>query len=226
MAGSCCGGSVRVLPRLDPAECNALQQTAAGLLVPQVQLAADPGVTVTAPTAGDCPQTWRVGIDGAWAQTEPTAFLHTLSGPSWQFEPVPALPAVTIPRSGWWDVDYQVRAASAIPDANTGTLIRQNGVGAGLLHNGTVVPGTEMTVIMQMQQPGDEGRHLQTETTRRRVLALTAGDTLALAARPFTDPPDGNASVIGAGTAHVLGDANGWTHISARWIGPVGDTPA
>lgn len=225
MAGSCCG-SVRVLPRLDPDACNVLVQTAAGLLVPGVQLAADPGVTVTPPGADECPQTWRVGIDGSWVQTESTTFLHTLAGPSWEFEPVPALPPVTIPRAGWWDVDYQVRAASAIHDTNTGTLDRQNGIGAGLLHNGTVVPGTEMTVIMQMQQPGDQGRHLQTETSRRRVLALAAGDTLALAARPFTDPPDGNPTVIGAGVAQVLGDANGWTHITARWLGPVGDGAA
>lgn len=226
MAGSCCGGSTRVLPRLDPAECNAMRQTAAGLLVPEVQLRADPGVTVTPPSTEGCPQVWRVGIDASWVQTEPTTFLHTIAAPSWTFEPVPALPPVTIPRAGWWDVDYQVRAASAIPDANTGTLVRQNGIGAGLLHNGAVVPGMEMTVIMQMQQPGDQGRHLQTETTRRRVLALAAGDALALAVRRFTDPPDGNPSVIGAGTAQVLGDANGWTHITARWIGPVGDGAA
>lgn len=220
--GGCCGS--RATLRINPADCNALSQTAAGLLVPDVQLQADPGVTVTPPAAGDCPQTWRIGTDASWAQTEPTTFLHTLSGPSWQFETITALPAVPIPRSGWWDVDYQVRVVSSIEDANTGTTLRQNGVGAGLLHNGTVVPGTEMTVVLQMQQIGDEAVYLQTETSRRRVLALAAGDTLALAARPFKDPPGGNPNVIGAGASHVLGDSNGWTHITARWIGPVGDT--
>lgn len=71
MAGSCCG-SVRVLPRLDPAACNALDQTSAGLLVPRTVLAGiAPGtavgaersvdVDVTAPAAGVCPQTWTVG---------------------------------------------------------------------------------------------------------------------------------------------------------------------
>lgn len=72
MAGSCCGGSVRVLPRLDPAECNALAQTAGGLLVPRavVEGIAPGGATstersvdvdVTPPADGACPQTWTVG---------------------------------------------------------------------------------------------------------------------------------------------------------------------
>ncbi|KQW11423.1 hypothetical protein [Streptomyces sp. Root369] len=71
MAGNCCG-SLRVLPRLDPAACNALKQTASGLLVPRTELAGvAPGtavgtarsvdVDVTAPAAGACPETWTVG---------------------------------------------------------------------------------------------------------------------------------------------------------------------
>ncbi|EMF20417.1 putative secreted protein [Streptomyces gancidicus BKS 13-15] len=208
---------------MDPAECNALQGGPAGLLVPEVQLQADPGVSVTAPAAADCPQVWRVGVDGAWVQTEPTVFLHTLAGPSWQFEPVAALPAVTIPRAGWWEVNYQVRGASAIYEANTGTVNRNNGVGAGLLHNGVILPGSELTVILQMQQPGDQGRHLQATGSIRRIWQFNAGDTLQLAGRPFLDPP-GSPDVIGGGIAQVLGDSNGWTHVTAHWIGPVGDT--
>jgi hypothetical protein len=71
MAGSCCG-STRVVPRLDPAPCNALTQAAAGLLVPRAEVAGiAPGgavsatrsvdVDVQAPAAGACPQTWTVG---------------------------------------------------------------------------------------------------------------------------------------------------------------------
>lgn len=71
MAGSCCG-STRVVPRLDPAPCNALTQAAAGLLVPRAEVAGiAPGgavsamrsvdVDVQAPAAGACPETWTVG---------------------------------------------------------------------------------------------------------------------------------------------------------------------
>ncbi|MEH0579125.1 MULTISPECIES: hypothetical protein [Streptomyces] len=71
MAGNCCG-SVRVLPRLDPAACNALEQTASGLLVPRTTLQGiAPGgavstersvdVDVTAPPADACPETWMIG---------------------------------------------------------------------------------------------------------------------------------------------------------------------
>ncbi|MFI7467433.1 hypothetical protein [Nonomuraea sp. NPDC049646] len=71
MAGNCCG-STRVVPRLDPAPCNALTQAAAGLLVPHTEVAGTaPGgavsatrsvdVDVQAPAAGVCPKTWTVG---------------------------------------------------------------------------------------------------------------------------------------------------------------------
>lgn len=71
MAGACCG-SIRGVPRVDPAACNALSQTAAGLLVPGTELSGiAPGgavgtarsvdVDVTAPAAGACPETWTVG---------------------------------------------------------------------------------------------------------------------------------------------------------------------
>ncbi|MDQ1018959.1 hypothetical protein [Streptomyces afghaniensis] len=71
MAGSCCG-STRVVPRLDPAPCNALPQAAAGLLAPHAEVAGiAPGgavsttrsvdVDVQAPAAGACPETWTVG---------------------------------------------------------------------------------------------------------------------------------------------------------------------
>jgi hypothetical protein len=71
MAGSCCG-STRVVPRLDPAPCNALTQAAAGLLVPHAEVTGiAPGgavstdrsvdVDVQAPAAGACPEVWTVG---------------------------------------------------------------------------------------------------------------------------------------------------------------------
>ncbi|MDX3067814.1 hypothetical protein PV518_37610 [Streptomyces sp. ND04-05B] len=62
----------RIDPKLDPAACNALTQTASGLLVPGTEVTGiAPGtavgtsrsvdVDVTAPAAGACPETWTVG---------------------------------------------------------------------------------------------------------------------------------------------------------------------
>ncbi|MFI1703049.1 hypothetical protein [Streptomyces griseoruber] len=71
MAGAC-GRTYRIDPRLDPATCNALTETASGLLVPRTLLQGiAPGgavstersvdVDVTAPAADACPHTWTVG---------------------------------------------------------------------------------------------------------------------------------------------------------------------
>lgn len=53
MAGNCCG-SVRVMPRLDPAACNALTQSPVGLLVPRTALQGiAPGGAVSAQRSVD-----------------------------------------------------------------------------------------------------------------------------------------------------------------------------
>lgn len=76
MAGKCCGGALVLrsssAAAVDPAPCNALTESASGILVPSVALQGiAPGgavstersvdVDVTAPAAGACPQTWTVG---------------------------------------------------------------------------------------------------------------------------------------------------------------------
>lgn len=75
MADCCSAGSTRVYrtdPTVDPAPCNALALTAAGLLVPETDLVGlAPGgavgasrsvdIDITAPADGTCPQAWQVG---------------------------------------------------------------------------------------------------------------------------------------------------------------------
>jgi hypothetical protein len=41
-------------------------------------------------------------VDGAWAQTVPVDFLHSLTGASRAWEVVTELPTLTIPRAGVW----------------------------------------------------------------------------------------------------------------------------
>ncbi|WP_405961290.1 hypothetical protein OG235_37150 [Streptomyces sp. NBC_00024] len=71
MAGAC-GRTYRIDPKLDPAACNGLTETASGLLVPRTEVTGiAPGtavgtersvdVDVTPPAAGACPENWTVG---------------------------------------------------------------------------------------------------------------------------------------------------------------------
>jgi hypothetical protein len=71
MAGAC-GRTYRIDPKIDPAACNALTETASGLLVPGTEVTGiAPGtavgtersvdVDVTPPAAGACPENWTVG---------------------------------------------------------------------------------------------------------------------------------------------------------------------
>ncbi|MEU0061618.1 hypothetical protein [Streptomyces sp. NPDC006334] len=71
MAGAC-GRVYRIDPKIDPAACNALTETASGLLVPGTEVTGiAPGtavgtersvdVDVTPPAAGACPENWTVG---------------------------------------------------------------------------------------------------------------------------------------------------------------------
>lgn len=77
MSGCCCGGGTIVLngsaaPKVDPAECNALTQSADGLFVPETEIVGiAPGgnvseersvdIDITPPADGACPEVWTVG---------------------------------------------------------------------------------------------------------------------------------------------------------------------
>lgn len=92
----------RIDRRIVNSSCNALQETTAGLLVPEVLIEAEPGIKVTPPADGACPAVWRVGVDAAWAQTGTLTFSRNLAGADRTYEQVTEVPAVTIPRAGVW----------------------------------------------------------------------------------------------------------------------------
>lgn len=122
MAGNC-RGSVRVLPRLDPAACNALEQSAAGLLVPRTEVAGiAPGtavgsqrsvdVDVTAPAAGGCPETWTVGarLTPVSGQTSGAVALDAAPANTW----VPVTGAqLVLPEAGVYEVVADVQGSIA-----------------------------------------------------------------------------------------------------------------
>ncbi|MDP4501063.1 hypothetical protein [Nonomuraea turcica] len=207
MAGSC-GRVYRIDPRIVDSACNALTQTAAGLLVPEAQLQAGPGITVTPPADGACPAVWQVAADGSWAQNATLTFTHVLDGADRVYEQVTEVPAITIPRAGVWEVDYNARASVAMPAATAGSEY----VTTALYKNGAAIVGSEALII------GTTGAGSANQATGGLSFlhSFAAGDLVTLWAYRI-----GQA---GAGAVHS--NVDGRTRISMHWIGPEGDTPA
>ncbi|MFI1703051.1 hypothetical protein [Streptomyces griseoruber] len=121
MAGAC-GRTYRIDPRLDPAPCNALTETASGLLVPRDAVAGiAPGtavgtersvdIDVTPPAAGACPATWTVGarLTPRFAEVAPgVANAQAVASQAWAAAPATLL----VPEAGWWE--FTLEGYSAI----------------------------------------------------------------------------------------------------------------
>lgn len=201
MAGKC-GHTFRIDPRVSPDPCNALTQGAAGLLVPRVDIAAEPGVKVTAPAAGDCPQTWSIGVDSSWVQTPSLNFSHPVTGGDRVWERISEVPTLTIPRAGTWEVNYDARGA-------VGNAATMRYLTAGIYKNGALIVGTEAMVV------GSTGG-VQATGGMSFLHEFNAGDTVELWAYRIGQD----------GTAVVISNPDGRTRLMLHWLGPIGDTPA
>ncbi|MEU1180646.1 hypothetical protein ABZ464_23900 [Streptomyces sp. NPDC005820] len=198
---------------VDPAPCNALHATAAGLLVPETLIQVDPGLTVTPPADGDCPQIWRIGVDSAWVDTGTLSFGHNLTGASRAWEVVTEVPKLTIPRAGTWEVNFQVRGVAVLPAPGAANI--DSGVIAGIYKNGTLVPGTEVLAVYYTQSAGDQGGQMQATGSRQFMHSFNAGDTVQLGAYRL-------GTAAGA-TASIASNGDGRTSITAHWVAPQGD---
>ncbi|WP_043627368.1 hypothetical protein [Nonomuraea candida] len=199
-------------PVLSPETCNALRCTADGLLVPETGIEAGPGLRVTPPEEGDCPQVWRVDVNGAWTQTSATlAFRHDLTSGAREWEILTEVPTLTIPRAGVWEVNFQVRGWVSLPAP---VRAQATGVTAGMYKNGTLVNGTELMVVHISEPSGGPGNHVQATGSRQFMHGFDAGDTIRLAARRTTT----------AGSAAVVSNLDGRTYLTAHWVAPAGDT--
>jgi hypothetical protein len=150
-------------------------------------------------------------VDGAWAQTAALAFTHPLDGADRVWEVVTALPAVTIPRAGVWEVNVQARGVAALPAAATAA---GSGVTIGIYKNGALVPGTEALCVFQSEAAGDQGDQVQATASRQFMHSFAAGDTVQLGAYRLST----------TGTASIVSNGDGRTYITAHWVAPEGDT--
>lgn len=182
MAGSCCG-SVRVMPRLDPAACNALTQSPAGLLVPRTALQGiAPGgavsaqrsvdIDITPPAAGACPETWTIGarLTPVSGQTSGAVGIQGSPFDTW----IPVTGAqLTIPEAGVYEV---------IADVQGGVIMNGSVSNAYLqarlfdVTANAVIPLTTRTILLFAATPA-ASVHTLHATASASALYQVAGPT-------------------------------------------------
>lgn len=182
MAGPC-GRTYRIGPRLDPAPCNALTQTASGLLVPRALLqGVAPGgavsaersvdIDVQAPADGSCPQTWTVGarLTPVSGQTSGTAGLGGSPYDTW----VPAPASLTLPEAGVYELDANVQGGVIMVGSVSNAIVQAR------LFNvtaGTVVPLTTRTLVLFAATPAAGVTHTLHGNASASALYQVAGPT-------------------------------------------------
>ncbi|WP_327345985.1 hypothetical protein [Streptomyces europaeiscabiei] len=183
MAGNCCGGSVRVLPRLDPAACNALEQTAAGLLVPRIEVAGiAPGtavgaersvdVDVTPPAAGACPEAWQVGARLTPVSGQTSGALGLGSSPYNTWVAVPG--TLVLPEAGVYEVIADVQGGVIMPGSVVNAILQAR------LFDVTanaVVPLTTRTILLFAATPAVGVTHTLHGNASAAALYQVAGPT-------------------------------------------------
>lgn len=204
MAGNCCG-SVRVLPRLDSASCNALEQTASGLLVPRTELVGiAPGgavstersvdVDVTAPAAGACPETWQVGarLTPVSGQTSGAAGLGGSPYDTWV-----AVPAqLTLPEAGLYELIADVQ----------GGVIMQGSVSNAIVQTrlfdvtaNAVVPLTARTLVLFAATPAAGVTHtLHGNASASALYQVTGPRTIRVEGLKHVDSGTTTGEVVAA----------------------------
>lgn len=155
MAKGCGCGTPRTAVRLDPAECNTLVQSPAGLLAPgTVVEGVAPGtavgtersidVDVTAPAAGACPATWTVGARLTPVNGQASGFvaLDTPAAGTYVGDPATNL---VLPTAGTYELVADVQGSQSWGAAVSNAIIdaRIFDVTAG-----AAVPRTDRRVIL------------------------------------------------------------------------------
>lgn len=145
-------------------------------------------------------------VDGAWVQNASLTFNHALTGADRLWEKVSEVPALTIPRSGTWEMDYNARGAVSAPSATAQYVM------TGIYKNGALIVGTEALVI----GTAGAGSGGQATGGLSFLHPFNAGDTVELWA----------FRVGQAGVSSVVSNPDGRTRIMGHWIAPVGDGPS
>ncbi|PWI15959.1 hypothetical protein DI272_18665 [Streptomyces sp. Act143] len=196
---------------VDPAACNALSESAAGLLVPSVALQGiAPGgavgtdrsvdVDVTAPAAGACPANWQVGarLTPVFGETLLAAFVDLVATPSGAW--VDSTMSVVLPEAGVYEVTATLHTVIAT-NPSSGSY---NIAIAGRLFNvtnGNAVGGSQYTIQQNADNnPGSFMSDSDMGTFHRFI--TTAGSTTIRAEVMRLDSSGSPVSTTGLQTAN------------------------
>ncbi|WP_328638370.1 hypothetical protein [Streptomyces canus] len=204
MAGNCCG-SVRVMPRLDPAACNALTQSPVGLLVPRTALQGiAPGgavsaqrsvdIDVTAPAAGACPETWAVGarLTPVSGQTSGAVSLDAAPANTW----VPVTGAqLVLPEAGVYDVVADVQGS-----IGWGANVTNAIIDAHLLDvtAGVEIPLSARRIILFTDQAAAGSNGIQANASAGALYQVAGPSTIRVEGSWRTDAGTTSAKVVWA----------------------------
>ncbi|MGY5034370.1 hypothetical protein ACWC9U_26635 [Streptomyces sp. 900116325] len=202
MAGKCCGGALVLrssssASTVDPAACNALTESASGLLVPSVAVQGiAPGgavstersvdVDVAAPAAGDCPAEWQIG-----ARLTPVfgeAFLPAIvdlvpvANDTW----INTGLTVVLPEAGVYEVTATVRSSIA-RGASTAPFAVNISARLFNLTGGNAIPNTDYTVQQVNEASPSSGQTTQVAlSTFHKFVTVTGPTTLGIQANRNT----------------------------------------
>lgn len=199
MAGKCCGGGALVVrsgssgTTVDPAACNALTESASGLLVPSVAVQGlAPGgavstersvdVDVTAPAAGDCPAMWQVGarLTPVFGEAFLPAAVDLVSAANDTW--VNTGLSVVLPEAGVYEVTATVRSSIAVGVATVPFAVN---ISARLFNvtGGNAIPNTDYTVQQVNESAPSSGQTTQVAlSTFHKYVTATGPTTIRLEA--------------------------------------------
>ncbi|CCH29533.1 hypothetical protein ABZ816_15710 [Actinosynnema sp. NPDC047251] len=136
-----------------------------------------------------------------WLQTGPLAFHHKLSGADRAYDKITAVPDLTIPFPGVWEVAYAVRTNIGTPSKGAALY-----VSAAVFVNGGIILGTEALTGAYF----NPGEAVQDTVGQTFLHTFKVGDVLTL-----------HAFRIGQdGTTDVLSNTDGRTRVTAHWVSP------
>lgn len=188
MAGKC-GTIFRVAARIAPTACNAITETAAGLLVALTEVAGlAPGtavgtgrsvdIDITPPLETDCPRVWTVGarLTPVWGQEVPDAALDLTAVPTATWTNIAGFSFVA-PETGVYRIAADV--------SGSGTYAAQTAynrlISARMLVNGVPLPSSIRNVVQtNFSQAAAQSGGMNGSGTISTVLQLAAGDVVSV----------------------------------------------
>ncbi|MFI9591206.1 hypothetical protein [Nonomuraea sp. NPDC052265] len=190
---------------LDPAGCNALQESASGLLVPRAVLqGVAPGgalgtarsvdIDVQAPAAGSCPETWTVGARLTPVSGQTSGVVGLDGSPANTWVPVTGAQLV-LPAVGLYEVTADVQGSIAWGVGVTNAIIDARIFDVTV---GAEVPMTARRVILFTDQAAEGTNGIQANAAAAALYQVAGPTTIRVEGSWRTDSGTTSQKVVWA----------------------------